>query len=188
MARSWYSMHLARCPVAARAAAGFCALLLLLSPFTSHAAELTVTHVDFAPAVSAKLEDYGKSEAATIRHAIVTAVTRASRQQVPAGLAVTVTVLDLAASRLTRKQLSDDPSLDVVHSKSLGGADLKGEVRNSRQQLLKTVSYRYFAPDITSASPARDPWADARVAIEGFAARLAAAARDLPPRPPAGSD
>jgi hypothetical protein len=184
MARSWYSMHLARCPVAARAADALCVLLLLL-PATGKAAGLTVTGVDFAPAVSAKLEDYGKSEVATIRDAIVTAVTRAS-QQVPAGLSVTVTVLDLAPSRLTRKQLNDDPSLDLVHSKSLGGAELKGEVRNAGQQVLKTVNYRYFAPDISSGSPARDPWADARVAIEGFAARLAAAARDLPPQPQPG--
>jgi hypothetical protein len=182
MARSWYSMHLARCPVAARAAAGLCALLL---SFTSHAAELTVTGVEFATAVTAKLRDYGEPEVATIRDAIVTAVTRAS-QQVPAGLSVTVTVLDLAPSRLTRKQLNDDPSLDLVHSKSLGGAELKGEVRNAGQQVLKTVNYRYFAPDISSGSPARDPWADARVAIEGFAARLAAAARDLPPQPQPG--
>jgi hypothetical protein len=186
MARSWYSMHLARCPVAARAGHALC-ILLLLSPVTSNAAELTVTGVDFAPAVTAKLEDYGPSEGATIRDAIVTAVTGASRQQVPAGLSVTVTVLDLASSRLTRKQLSDDPSLDVLHSKSLGGAELKGEVRNSRQQVLKTVSYRYFAPDITSGSPARDRWADARVAIDGFAVRLAAALRALPPQPQAGA-
>jgi len=151
-----------------------------LLPARGAAAELTVGRIDFAPAVTAKLQDYGESEGATVRDAILTAVSRASQPRVPAGVSVAVTVLDLAPSRLTRKQLNDDPSLDVLHSRSLGGAELKGEVRDAQQHLLTTVSYRYFAPDIAAASPARDPWADARVAVDGFAAKLAAAARDLP--------
>jgi hypothetical protein len=172
-------MHLARCPVTARAARALCAAALLLAPLLA-AADLDVTQVDFAPGVSAKLEEYGEAEGAAVRDAIVAAVVRASRQSaVPAGLSVTVTVLELAPSRLTRKQLNADPSLDLVHSKSLGGAELKAEVRDGQQRLLKTVSYRYFAPDITAGSPARDPWADARVAIDGFAQKLSSACRDL---------
>ncbi|MGN6451855.1 MAG: hypothetical protein ACTHL7_02120, partial [Steroidobacteraceae bacterium] len=150
-----------------------------LLPVSGAGAELTVTRVDFAPAVSAKLQEYGESEGATVRDAVVTALSGTKTPQVPAGLSVGVTVLELAPSRLTRKQLNDDPSLDVVSSKSLGGAELKGEVRDTQQHLLTSVSYRYFAPDIAAASPARDPWADARVAIDGFAAKLAAAVRDL---------
>ena len=116
-------MHLLRCPAAARTAAALCAVGLLL-PASGAGAQLTVTRVDFAPTVTAKLQEYGESEGAV-------------------------------------------------------GAELKGEVRDAQQHLLTTVSYRYFAPDITAASPARDPWADARVAIDGFAAKLAAAIRDL---------
>ena len=171
-------MHLLHCPAAARAVAAFCAAGLLL-PLSGPGAELTVGRVDFAPAVSTKLQEYGESEGAAVRDAIVTEVSRASQPHAPPGLSVAVTVLDLAPSRLTRKQLNDDPSLDVLHSRSLGGAELKGEVRDAQQHLLTTVSYRYFAPDIAAASPARDPWADARVAVDGFAAKLAAAARDL---------
>lgn len=179
MARAWYSMHPARCPVTPRAARALCAAALLLAPLLA-AAELDVRQVDFAPAVSAKLQEYGEAEGAAVRDAIVAAVVHASRQgAVPAGLSVTVTVLDLAPSRLTRKQLNDNPSLDLVHSKSLGGAELKADVRDGQQRLLKTVSYRYFAPDITAGSPARDPWADARVAIDGFAQKLTSACRDL---------
>jgi hypothetical protein len=179
MARAWYSMHLARCPATVRATRALCAAALLLAPILE-AAELDVRQVDFAPAVSAKLEEYGEAEGAAVRDAIVAAVVRESRQNVvPAGLSVAVTVLDLAPSRLTRKQLNDNPSLDLVHSKSLGGAELRAEVRDGQQHLLKTVSYRYFAPDVTSGSPARDPWADARVAIDGFAQKLTSACRDL---------
>jgi hypothetical protein len=172
-------MHLLHRPAAVRTAAALCALGLL-EAVSGAGAELTVTRVDFTPAVTAKLQEYGESEGAAVRAAILTEVSRASQPQSPPRLSVAVTVTDLAASRLTRKQLNDDPSLDVVSSKSLGGAELKGEVRDAQQHLLTIVSYRYFAPDITAGSPARDPWADARVAIAGFAAKLAATVRDLP--------
>ena len=177
MARAWYPMPLSR-SAAAHAA---CAAALVLWARHLPAAELAVTRVDFAPEVSAKLADYGESEGATVREAIVAAVARASkRDAAPAGLGVSVTVEDLAPSRLTRKQLNDNPSLDVVHSKSLGGAELKGEVRDAQRHVLTTVIYRYFAPEITIGSVAHDPWADARLAIDGFAAKLAAACRELP--------
>ena len=99
---------------------------------------------------------------------------------VPSGTAVTVTVEDLAPTRLTRKQLADNPSLDVLRSKSLGGAQLKGEVLDAQQHVLRTVSYRYFAPTLYEGSVSLDPWADAQLAIDGFARKLAAACRNLP--------
>jgi hypothetical protein len=145
------------------------------------AAPLAVTGIDFAPPVNAKWPEYGKAEAATLRKAIRAAVARERQcSTVPEGVGVNVTVEDLAPSRLTRGQLADNPSLDVVHSKSLGGAELKGEVLDAQQHVLTTVSYRYFAPTITVGSVARDPWADARLAIDGFAGKLAAACRTLP--------
>jgi hypothetical protein len=159
-------------------AAGTAALLIAVAV---SAAPLAVTGIDFAPAVNAKWPEYGAAEAATLRKAIRAAVAREKQcSAVPEGVGVTVTVEDLAPSRLTREQLADNPSLDVVHSKSLGGAELKGEVLDAQQHVLTTVSYRYFAPTITVGSVARDPWADARVAIDGFAGKLATACRQLP--------
>jgi len=156
--------------------------LALLLAAALPAAELAVTAIDFAPAVNAKLADYGEAEAATLGEAIRSALARPSAcSTVPAGTAVTVTVEDLAPTRLTRKQLADNPSLDVLRSKSLGGAELKGEVHDAQRRLLATVSYRYFAPTLPLGSPSRDPWADARLAIDGFAGKLADACRKLPP-------
>lgn len=180
MARSWYPMPLPR-SAAAHAVCATCAAALVLWARHLPAAELAVTRVNFAPEVSAKLQDYGESEGATVRAAILSAVARESKRvAVPAGLGVSVMVEDLAPSRLTRKQLNDNPSLDVVHSKSLGGAELKGEVSDAQRHVLTTVSYRYFPSEITLGSVAHDPWADARLAIDGFAAKLAAACRELP--------
>jgi hypothetical protein len=153
----------------------------LLSATALPAAELLVTGIDFAPAVNAKWPEYGEAEAATLRKAIRAAVAREKEcAAVGAGVGVNVTVEDLAPTRLTRRQLADNPSLDVVHSKSLGGAELKGEVLDAQQHVLTTVSYRYFAPTITVGSASRDPWADARLAIDGFAGKLATACHKLP--------
>jgi hypothetical protein len=180
-------------PVAARAphagcavcAAGAAALVLARG---LPAEQLTVTGIDFAPGVNAKWPEYGQAEAATLRKAIRAAIAREKEcSKVPTGVGINVTVEDLAPSRLTREQLADNPSLDVVHSKSLGGAELKGEVLDSQRHVLTTVSYRYFAPTITVGSFARDPWADARLAIDGFAGRLAAVCRNLPQSGQSGS-
>lgn len=185
-------MHSSRSvPAAARApharrvvcAAGAATLLAPGVP----AAPLAVTGIDFAPAVNAKWAEYGQAEAATLRKAIRAAL--ASEKEcggVPSGVGINVTVEDLAPSRLTREQLAANPSLDVVHSKSLGGAELRGELLDARQHVLTTVSYRWFAPTIDVGSVARDPWADARLAIEGFAGRLATACRNLPQNPTPG--
>ena len=131
-------------PVAARAHAS-CAVYaagaaaLLLAPRLP-AASLAVTGIDFAPAVNAKWPEYGEAEAATVRKAIRAAVARQKEcSAVPTGVGVNVTVEALAPTRLTRAQLADNPSLDVVHSKSLGGAELKGEVLDAQQHMLTSA-------------------------------------------------
>jgi len=145
------------------------------------AAPLAVTGIDFAPAVNAKWPEYGKAEAATLRKTIRAAVAGQKEcSAVPEGVGVNVTVEDLTPTRPTRQQSLDNPSLDVVHSKSLGGAELKGEVLDAQQHVLTTVSYRYFAPTLYEGSVSLDPWADAQLAIDGFAQKLAAACRNLP--------
>jgi hypothetical protein len=166
-----------------RTAGALCAgAAALLLAHASAAAPLAVTGIDFAPAVNAKWPEYGEAEARTLRTAIRAAVAREKEcGAVPQGVGVNVTVEDLAPTRLTRKQSADNPSLDVVQSKSLGGAELKGELLDGQQHVLTTVSYRYFAPTLYLGSVSRDPWADARLAIDGFAVKLASACRNLPP-------
>jgi len=173
-------------PLAARAprargavyVAGAVALLLAAS---LAAAPLAVTGIDFAPAVNAKWREYGKPEAATLRKTIRAAVAGQNEcSGLPEGVAVNVTVEDLAPTRPTRQQSLDNPSLDVVRSKSLGGAELKGELLDGQQHVLTTVSYRYFAPTLYEGSVSLDPWADAQLAIDGLARKLAAACRNLP--------
>jgi hypothetical protein len=155
---------------------------LLLTPGLL-AGELSAVTIDFAPRVTTKLQRYGANETAALRAAIVAALARETgRVATPAGLAVTVMVQDIAPTHPTAKQVSDDPALDAVRTKYLGGAELIGSVRDANQQVLATVTYRHFAPTLLQGSASLDPWADARLAIDQFAAKLTAACRDLPAR------
>jgi hypothetical protein len=96
------------------------------------------------------------------------------------GLTVPITVQHLPPTHPTRQQLSDDPTLDILRTRYLGGAELTGQVRDADQRVLTTVHYRHFPLTLKLGSRSSDPWADARVAIDEFAARLAAAWRTLP--------
>ena len=153
---------------------------LLLAPVLL-AGELSVTAIDFAPRVTTKLQRYGADETAALRSAILAAVARETgRVAMPANLTVTVRVQDIAPTHPTRKQVSDDPAVDAVRTKYLGGAGLIGYVRDAKQHVVAVVTYRHFAPTLVQGSASLDPWADARLAIDQFAAKLAAACRDLP--------
>jgi len=141
--------------------------------------------VDFDPSVTAQLQNaYGPAEAGVLREAIIAAVAKeARREPMPAGLTLKVTVRQIAPSHPTRKQQTDDPTLDPVKTHYAGGADLVGEILDAKQQVLATVGYRNFAIELSLASPSWDAWADARVAIDRFAAKLATTWSRLPKLP-----
>ncbi|HEY7964896.1 MAG: hypothetical protein ACHP9U_04040 [Steroidobacterales bacterium] len=164
-----------------------CAAALALAALLGGAAaavsagQLPVTAVEFTPEVQDKLRQYGAPEAAVLQAAILESVSRAAaRTTLADGLTVTITVRDVAPTRPTRQQSADDPALDVMQTRYLGGAALVGEVRDARQQLVATVRHRYFSPAIRDAALSPDPWGDARLAIEQFTARLIKACRKLP--------
>ncbi len=90
-----------------------------------------------------------------------------------------MTVRDITPTHPTRKQLADDPAVDLTQTKFIGGAELAGEVRDANRQRLATVTYRHFPQTLALGSASPDPWADARLAIDQFAVKLAAACHDL---------
>jgi hypothetical protein len=144
------------------------------------AGQLPVSEVDFTPAAQEKMQSYGEQERATLQSAILVAVSReAARDTVPAGLTVKITVQDVAPTHPTRQLLTQDPTLDIIRTRYLGGAELSGTVRDPDQRVLTTVHYRHFPMTLKLGSRSADAWADARVAIDEFAARLAAACRKL---------
>ncbi len=140
------------------------------------------TSVEFAPAVTAHLQrDFGVSEAGVLRSAIVAALAKAERHEaLPEGLTLKVTVRELLPTHPTMKQQLDNPSLSPARTRYLGGADLVGELRDSKQQVLLSVDYRNFADVLAAGSPSLDPWADARQSIDAFAEKFAASWDKLP--------
>jgi hypothetical protein len=140
------------------------------------------TSVDFAPAVTAQLhKDFGNRETDVLRSAILDALSKQERRDsIPDGLTLKVTVRELMPTHPTMQQQLDNPSLSPIRTRYLGGADIEGQVLDSKQQVLATVDYRNFADVLPAGSPSLDPWADARQSIDAFAAKLAATWDKLP--------
>jgi hypothetical protein len=154
-------------------------VLLAQAVFAEPSREATV---DFDPGVTTILQrTYGAKEAGVLRSDILAAVAKEeSRAPLPEGLTLKVTVRKVMPTHPTMKQQLDDPSLSPARTRYLGGADLVGELRDSKQQVLANVSYRNFADVLPAGSPSLDPWADAQQTIDTFAAKLAAAWGKLP--------
>ena len=150
---------------------------LLASPSRGAEPRTTVT---FAPAVAASMPAFGEAERRTLESAVDTAVTRVTRElALPAGVTIRVTFEELTPSHPTRAQLLANPAADPIDTHYRGGAGLTGEVLDASGHVLTTVSHRYFPATLSLASASWDPWADARLAIDQFASKLAAACRKL---------
>ena len=155
-------------------------MLASASASASRAAEPGIT-VTFAPAVVSQMASYGEGERATLESAIDTALANALRgSPLPAGATIHVTVEEAAPSHPTRAQQMANPAMDPTWTHFLGGAALSAEVHDASGRVLSKASHRYFPPTITMGSVSLDPWADARRAIDQFAAKVAAAVRELP--------
>jgi hypothetical protein len=140
------------------------------------------TTVDFDPAATASLQKaYGAKETGILRSAILAALAKQeAHAAIPDGLTLKVTVRKVAPTHPTMQQQVDNPSLSPVQTRYLGGADLVGELLDSKQRVLATVNYSDFAGVLAAGSPSLDPWADARQVIDTFAAKLAATWDKLP--------
>jgi hypothetical protein len=153
-------------------------LAALLSVAVLPAAVPVTVTVAFSAHAQAELERYGQDDAAALRGRIETAVAGAcGGKGTPEGLAIAVTVEDIAPTHPTRGQRAANPSLDPVRSRSLGGADLTGVLHDSRGHVLATVRHQYYPPTLQWGSPSLEPWADAGLAIEQFASQMGEACR-----------
>ena len=138
--------------------------------------------INWAPHAQHELATrYGSDQEQVLRGALLESLEpQLSKVSLPAAASVLVTVERVAPTHPTPRQSADNPSLDPFASKSIGGAQLRGTVRDSDGRTLTAVSYSYYPSTLRLGSASKDAWADARLAFQGFAARLAAAARKLP--------
>ncbi len=123
---------------------------------------------------------YGTEEAQVLQQAVSDDVARAMKHAGIAAAAAArseVLLSDARPSHPTRYQQSVNPSLDPVHSRSLGGATLSAVLRDADGKELERVSVEYYAPSLQESSVSLDAWADARLTIDRFADRLVQAYR-----------
>jgi len=161
-------------------------ILLLLTAFAASAAlaasdaprpAVTVTFSAFA---QAKIkEKFGAREAGEIRDEVVRAVgdslLKATLANPALGaLSAEVEVTDLDPTHPTREQSVEQPGLDILRSKSVGGATLKGVVHDASGKEVASLTFKRYAPDLTTISASGDAWADARITIRMFASKLGA--------------
>ena len=127
--------------------------------------------------------NYGSAEAQVLQQAVSASVARAMKRArlTAAGQPYTEVLLsDARPSHPTRHQQSQNPSIDPVRSRSLGGATLSAVVRDADGKELERVSMDHYATSLEDVSASLDAWADARLTIDRFADQLVKAYRRHP--------
>jgi hypothetical protein len=154
------------------------ALASSLPAQTVLASELSPAAVTFAPQYEATFKkEYGAREMPVLRAEITRLVSRSlesAGSRCSRGLEVTVE--RAAPTYPTIRQQMQNPSLSPFRTVFRdSGASLTGHVLGSGGRVLATVKYEYFNGYAPGLSPAKDPWSEARVAIDAFSRRLVAA-------------
>jgi hypothetical protein len=139
------------------------------------AGEISPAAVTFAPKYEATFKrTYGADQMPVLRSEIVDLVSRSLKSAGSrCSRELDVTVERVAPTYPTMKQQLDNPTLSAfstVYRDS--GASLTGHVLDSSGHVLATVKYEDFNGYQPGLSPARDPWSEARVAIDAFSHRL----------------
>ena len=160
-------------------AALFCALTA--EPGGAAAAAVSVGPVAIGDTLQKALKDrYGVDEAQDLQQAVTHSLSRSLKRVGAepgerAAIRIEVLIDSATPTHPTRRQLSENPSLDYLASVSRGGADLHAVLRNASGQVLDKVAYDYYAYSIREASMSGSTWGDAYIAIDRFADQVAKA-------------
>lgn len=141
--------------------------------------------IQLAPKMRAALDKtYGPSQAAVLRKTISDRVGAALRGRCQAVARIEITLLDARPTHPTDRQIENNPALDRLRTRFLGGADFRARLLGAAGGTLRSLRYRWYAPDYREGSRAADPWGDVRLASEGLGSQLALECRALARRHP----
>jgi hypothetical protein len=151
------------------------ALVGVLAGGAACAGQFGAESVSFAPGVEAAVRaQYGARELPLLRAQLVATMDGALKSAADrCNLSVEVMFERVAPSHPTLQQQLSNPALDPTRTHfAYGGAALEGQLRDAGGRIVTTVKDQYFTDDLRFASVGRDPWSDARIAIDQFADKL----------------
>lgn len=153
-------------------------------------AVVTIAPVAIGETLQKALKDrYGVDEAQDLEQAVTKSLSRSLKgvgaEQGGAAIRIEVLIDAATPTHPTRRQMSENPSLDYLASVSRGGAELHAVLRNASGQVLDKVAYDYYAYSIREASMSASAWGDAYLAIDRFADQVAKACQRLSAAKPA---
>ncbi len=160
------------------------ALVGALAAGPAATAAASATTVSVAPvAIGATLQKalqdrYGVDEARELQQAVTQSLSRSlkgvgAQPGEAAAIRIEVLIDSATPTHPTRRQMSENPSLDYLGSVSRGGAELRAVLRNADGQVLDHVAYDYYAYTLHEASMSGAAWGDAYIAIDRFADQVA---------------
>lgn len=134
------------------------------------AAEISI---NFSPEFQEILEsDYGVKEGEKLSKDVRTDLERELRKANIDPASITVTIRDAKPNRPTMQQLSDEPGLDMLRSKSIGGMDLAGVAYDASGNVVGELEYDWYETNIQMVG-ATGVWGDANRASSRFARKFA---------------
>jgi hypothetical protein len=155
-------------------------LLLAASPLAASAQPhplVTVSdvHVAIGPRLQAKASDYGQGDldmlARELKKDVEDALRRKGRLG-PGGAHLELTIVDAKPDHPTMQQLSNNPSLDYIHSVSKGSATIDG-VEIQPNGARRPVHFDYEQTFLRDAR-VQGTWGDAENTFDWFAREYAA--------------
>lgn len=144
------------------------------------AAPVTLAPISFSPEFQEALdEDLGVREGDILREAVTERVSAAlvshgANVGQGAGFTLEISIIDADPNRPTMEQMADRPGLDMLRSLSIGGAELRGVLRNAQGEVVSEITHRrynYSLEDVAMSAPTT--WSEAYRAIRQFANKVA---------------
>jgi hypothetical protein len=151
-----------------------CTALALALAGAASAQPAPIITVAVGPPLAAKLKAYGAREVgdlqAELRDTVARAVDHAHGGPCRP-VRVALTLVDATPNHPTFQQVGDNPSLDMLRSRSLGGADVVADLQCADGGRA-SVHERYYETDIRMVRAA-GVWTDAGIAFDHTAWRIA---------------
>ena len=149
------------------------ALVSLLALSLSPAAMAADIQIGYSAEFQQKLQDeYGVREGERLAGDLRKDLERELKKANTDAARIVVTINDAKPNRPTMEQLTDQPGLDMLRSKSIGGMDMSGVAYDVSGNAVAELDYDWFETSIENVRVS-GVWSDANRASRRFAREFA---------------